>query len=176
MASRKVEGQTGLAVKAYERSLELDPNRADTLYNFANLIKDDDPGRAAEFHTTAVSSEPNAASAWHNYGTAFNSLTRYKDALLSLRFSLRLDPLVADVWCNLGLAYFGLEDFVSAERAFRHAIALDARHTASHTNLGNALIVSSSLKRLFYILRGCRAGPKLHTFSLESCFSIFTSR
>ena len=83
---------------------------------------------------------PNAPSAWHNYGTALNSLTHYEDALLALKQSLRQDPYVSDVWCNLGLAYFGLEDFLSAERAFRHAIALNASHAPSHTNLGNALI------------------------------------
>ena len=99
--------------------------------------------------------EPSAASAWHNYGTALNSLTQYEGALLALRLSLRLDPLVADVWCNLGLAYFGLEDFTNAERAFRHAISLEASHAPSHTNLGNALIsVLQPEEALQYLERG----------------------
>ena len=76
------------------------------------------------------------ASAWHNRGTALNTLTQFHDALAALNLSLRLDPLVADVWCNLGLAYFGLEEVVRT--AFRHAIALDASYAPSHTNLGNA--------------------------------------
>ena len=133
MVARKLVGETDRAVKAFERSLELDPNRADTLYNFANLLKDDDPERAANLYLRSLILEPSAPSAWHNYGTALNSLSQYPEALVVLRLSLRLDPLVADVWCNLGLAYFGLEDFVSAERAFRHAISLDARHATSHT-------------------------------------------
>ena len=140
MVARKVDGELGRATKAYERSLELDPDRADTLYNFANLLKDDDPDRAVLLYRRSLLLEPSQASAWHNYGTALNSLTAYEDALGALRLSLRLDPLVADVWCNLGLAYFGLEDFDSAEKAFRHAIALDASHAPSYTNLGNALI------------------------------------
>ena len=140
MVARKIEGEVGRAAQAYERSLELDPNRADTLYNYANLLKDNEPERAVPLYRRSLVLEPSAASGWHNYGTALNSLTKFQDALFALRLSLRLDPSVADVWCNLGLTYFGLEEFVSAERAFRHAIALDASHAASHTNLGNALI------------------------------------
>ena len=33
MVARKIEGEIERATKAYERSLELDPNRPDTLYN-----------------------------------------------------------------------------------------------------------------------------------------------
>ena len=140
MVARKIEGEIERATKAYERSLELDPNRPDTLYNFANLLKDDDPDRAILFYRKSLTIEPCAASAWHNYGTALNNLTQFDDALVALKISLRLDPDVADVWCNLGLAYFGLEDFASAESAFRLAISLDASHAPSYTNLGNALI------------------------------------
>ena len=155
MVARKLEGREGLAANAYERSLELNPNRADTLYNYANLLKDEAPERAAQLYRRSLVIEPTAASAWHNYGTALNSLKHFNDALVSLRLSLLLDPVVADVWCNLGLAYFGLEDFSSAERAFRHAIALDASHAASHTNLGNALIsVLQPEEALLFLERG----------------------
>ena len=58
------------------------PMSADTLYNFANLLKDDDPERAVTLYLRSLSIEPSAASAWHNYGTALNSLTHYPDALL----------------------------------------------------------------------------------------------
>ena len=155
MVARKVVSEYSRAVKAYERSLELEPDRADTLYNFANLVKDDDPDRAVGLYRRSLLLEPGHPSAWHNYGTALNSLSRYQDALVVLRLSLCIDPLVADVWCNLGLAYFGLEEFASAERAFRHAIALDASHAASHTNLGNALIsVLQPEEALLHLERG----------------------
>ena len=155
MVARQLAGQADLAARAYERSLELDPNRADTLYNFANLLKDDDPERAALLYRRSLVLETSAPSAWHNYGASLNSLTLYQDAVFSLRHSLLLDPFVADVWCNLGLAYFGLEEFCSAERAFRHAIALDASHAASHTNLGNALIsVLQPEEALLHLERG----------------------
>ena len=140
MSARQVEGELSRAAAAFERSIALDPNRPDTLYNYANLLKDDQPDRAVQIYQRSLFLEPSAAAAWHNYGSTLTSLNQYQNALFALRLSLTLDPLVADVWCNLGLAYFGLEDFGSAERAFRYAISLDASHAASHTNLGNALI------------------------------------
>ena len=155
MVASKVDGEIDRATRAYERSLILNPNRADTLYNFANMLKGDDPSTAVSLYRRSLVLVPTAASAWHNYGTALNSLTDYQCALDAFRISLRLDPFVADVWCNLGLAYFGLEDFVSAERAFRHAIALDASHAPSHTNLGNALInVLQPEEALLHLERG----------------------
>ena len=155
MVARKVAGEMDRALRAYERSLELDPNRPDTLYNFANFLKDDDPERAVSLYCRSLVLEPTSASAWHNYGTALNSLDKYREAVDALKLSLRLDPLVADVWCNLGLAYFGLEHFSVAERAFRYAISLDASHAASHTNLGNALIsVLQPEEALLYLERG----------------------
>ena len=181
MVARKVDGETARAATAFERSLELDPNRPDTLYNFANLLKDDDPERAVVLYRRSLVLEPSAASAWHNYGTALNSLTQYQEALGALRLSLRLDPLVADVWCNLGLSYFGLEDFASAERAFRHAIALDASHAPSHTNLGNALIsVLQPEEALQYLERGVELdqAPPTPCGTLPSpiCCSVTTPR
>ena len=54
MVARKLGGEIGRAERAYERSLELDPNRADTLYNFANLLKDDDPDRAVTLYRRSL--------------------------------------------------------------------------------------------------------------------------
>ena len=140
MVARQIEGELSRAAHAYERSLQIDSNRPDTLYNYANLLKEDDPEKAIYLYRRSLNIDPSSPSPWHNYGTALNSLSRYQEAIFALRISLCLDPCVADVWCNLGLSYFGLEDFSSAERAFRAAISLDACHAASHTNLGNALI------------------------------------
>ena len=150
-------------------SIELDPDRPDTLYNFANLLKDDEPDRAVIFYRRSLSLQPTAATTWHNYGSTLSNLTYYKEALISLRLSLCLDPGVADVWCNLGLAYFGLEDFVSAERAFRYAISLDASHAPSHTNLGNALI---SVLQPEEALRHLERGVELDQSSTHSLWNL----
>ena len=45
MAAR-VTGKHELACLAYEQALLIEPDRHDTLYNLANLIKEDQPGRS----------------------------------------------------------------------------------------------------------------------------------
>ena len=169
MVSRQMPAELERAVSAFERSIELEPNRPDTLYNYANLLKDDQPERAVIFYRRSLTLQPSAAAAWHNYGSTLSSLTSFREALISLKLSLRLDPLVADVWCNLGLAYFGLEDFITAERAFRHAIALDASHAPSHTNLGNALI---SVLQPEEALRHLERGVELDKSSTHSLWNL----
>ena len=169
MVACQLPGELPRAVAAYERSIALEPDRPDTLYNFANLLKDDEPERAVDFYRRSLKLEPSAAAAWHNYGSTLTNLTNYHEALSALRLSLRLDPHVADVWCNLGLAYFGLEDFTCAERAFRHAISLDASHAPSHTNLGNALI---SVLQPEEALRHLELGVELDQSSTHSLWNL----
>ena len=121
MVARQLPCELARAVAAFERSIELEPNRPDTLYNYANLLKDDEPERAVVFYRRSLSLQPDAAAAWHNYGSTLTNLTHYHDALAALRLSLRLDPLDSDVWCNLGWRILVLEEFNSAELAFRYA-------------------------------------------------------
>ena len=140
MVARKVKGKHQLACQAYQRALQIEPNRHDTLYNLANLIKDDHPEEADQLYRKSLAINPDSATTWHNLGVNLNSLNRYLEAVHPLKISLMLDALNPEVWCNLGLAYYGAEDFVSAERSFRHTIALDSKHSPGYQNLGNTLI------------------------------------
>ena len=88
----------------------LEPDRPDTLYNYANLLKDD-PERAVVFYLRSLKLQPDAAAAWHNYGSTLTNLTRYHEALFALRLSLCLDPLVADV-VQFGLGVLGLKNLI----------------------------------------------------------------
>ena len=68
MVARQVNGQHQLARQAYERALLIDPDRHDTLYNLANLIKDDQPEEAEHLYRRSLAINPNSASTWHNLG------------------------------------------------------------------------------------------------------------
>jgi len=155
MVARQLPGHEARAQQAYERALELDPNRADTLYNLGNLLKQDHPERAEHFYRRSLVLNPDAAACWHNLGIALCSQNRHGEALAPLGISLRLDPSEADVWCNLGMAFYGLEQFDKAESCFRFTIGLDANHAPSHLNLGNALIsVLQPEQAIHYLERG----------------------
>ena len=140
MVARQIKGHRALACSSYRRALQIEPNRPDTLYNLANLIKPDDPEEADRLYRKSLQINPNSASTWHNFGANLNALNRHSDSLFPLKLSLCMEADNPEVWCNLGLTYYGMEDYVKAERCFRHTIALDSLHSPGYQNLGNTLI------------------------------------
>ena len=130
----------------------IEPNRYDTLYNLANLIKDDQPEDADQLYRRSLVINPFSSSTWHNFGVNLNALNRPLDAVAPLKISLQLDASNPEVWCNLGLAYYGAEDFEKAERSFRHTISLDSKHSPGYQSLGNTLISALRAEEAIEIL------------------------
>ena len=113
MSSRQIEGQQSQLHLLLSAQLVLTLIVQILSITTQICLKDDNPERAVgDFICVVCHLKPSAAAAWHSYGSTLSNLSKYKDALISLRLSLCLDPCVADVWCNLGLAYFGPESFV----------------------------------------------------------------
>ena len=54
MSVRHLHNGEVRARNAYEKALEIDPLRADTLYNLANLVKDDDQERADDLYFRSI--------------------------------------------------------------------------------------------------------------------------
>ena len=140
MSARHLPSGESKAKAAYEKALVIDPERADTLYNLANLLKDEDQHRANSLYYKSLLLHPCGAECWHNYGSNLTDLHCQENAIRALKISIFLDPTVADVWCNLGLALYGLDRFDEAERCFRFSLSMDQSHAQSHINLGNTLI------------------------------------
>ena len=169
MVARQVDGKHQLARQAYERALQIEPDRHDTIFNLANLIKDHQPEEADKLYRRSLSINPKNASAWHNFGVNLNALNRPLDAIKPLKISLQIDPVNPEVWCNLGLAFYGAEDFVKAERSFRHTIALDSRHSPGYQNLGNTLISALRPEEAIEILE---TGLELDSSSTHSLWNL----
>tara|TARA_B100000674_G_C37979240_1_gene981101 strand:- start:979 stop:2727 length:1749 start_codon:yes stop_codon:yes gene_type:complete len=141
MVMRRLPDLLPDAIQAFRAAIRIEPERADTYYNLANLLADQDRQLEAErSFQLSLSLNPKASLAWHNLGICFNNQQQFGKARDALQRSVELDPNSADAWCNLGLAYFGLEEFPEAQAQFAHAISLDQKHGASHVNMGNALI------------------------------------
>ena len=150
-----------LELEAYE-SLLIEPERL-TLYNLANLLKDDDQERADALYSRSLHLNAWGAECWHNYGSNLTNLHSQEIAIKALKISLFLEPNVADVWCNLGLAYYGLDRFEEAERCFRFSLSMDTSHAQSHINLGNTLInVFRPEEAIVLLERGLELDPSSH--------------
>ena len=140
MVCRQIPGMENMARKAYEQSIEINPNQNDCLYNLANLIVDDDPHSALDYYIRSLKIQPMMASAWHNLGKLYLDLDCLDSAFKCLNKSLCLDSSVADVWCNLGLTYLASQNYQATEKCFRHAISLDSNHSESHINMGSIMM------------------------------------
>ena len=163
MSVRHLKSGQSRAKEAYEKALLIEPERADTLYNLANLLKDDDQERADALYSRSLHLNAWGAECWHNYGSNLTNLHSQEIAIKALKISLFLEPNVADVWCNLGLAYYGLDRFEEAERCFRFSLSMDTSHAQSHINLGNTLInVFRPEEAIVLLERGLELDPSSH--------------
>ena len=163
MSVRHLASGESRAKAAYEKALILDPERADTLYNLANLLKDEDQKRADQLYFKSICLNAWGAECWHNYGSNLTNLHYQEHAIEALKTSICLDPKVADVWCNLGLAYYGIDRFDEAERCFRFSLSMDTSHAQSHINLGNTLIsVFRPDEAVVLLERGLKLDPSSH--------------
>ena len=122
MAARKLPDQLDLAQEAYERAVELEPNRSDALYNLGNLYRENRPLDAERCYKASLNLAPEQPMAWHNYGILLVHDLRLKEAHDALKRSLKLDPKDAAVWCNLALAFFSDRCMAPAKRALLEAI------------------------------------------------------
>ena len=163
MSVRHLTSGESRARAAYEKALSIDPQRADTLYNLANLLKDEDHERADKLYSESLRLNPWGSECWHNYGSNLTNLHSQESAICALKTSIFLDPKVADVWCNLGLAYYGLDEFEEAERCFRLSLSMDKSHAQSHINLGNTLInVFRPDEAVVLLEKGLELDPSSH--------------
>lgn len=163
MSVRHLPSGEAKAREAYEKALIIDPQRADTLYNLANLLKDEDQQRADQLYSQSLRLNPWGAECWHNYGSNLTNLHHQEASIHALKTSIYLDPDVADVWCNLGLAYYGLDRFDEAERCFRFSLSMDKSHAQSHINLGNTLInIFRPDEAVVLLERGLELDPSSH--------------
>lgn len=163
MSAKHLENGESKARVAYEKALEIDPSRADTLYNLANLLKDDDHERADQLYRESLLLHAWGPECWHNYGSNLTNLHQQENAIQALKISIYLDPSVADVWCNLGLAYYGLDRFDESERCFRLSLSMDTSHAQSHINLGNTLMsVFRPDEAVVLLEKGLELDPSSH--------------
>lgn len=125
MAARKVPDQHALAQQAYERALELEPQRSDAYYNLGNLYREERPLDAERCYRASINLMPEQPMAWHNYGILLVHDLRLLEARDAFQLSLKLDPSVAAVWCNLALALFADRRMNAARLALHKAVLLE---------------------------------------------------
>ena len=94
MSVRHLPSGESKAREAYEKALSIDPHRADTLYNLANFLKDEDHERADQLYSQSLRLNAWGAECWHNYGSNLEQFALSRECNTGLKTSIYLDPML----------------------------------------------------------------------------------
>jgi tetratricopeptide (TPR) repeat protein len=149
------KGQTGGALAAFRRALELKLDYAEAHNNYGMaLAKRGESEEALREFKEALRLKPNLATAHNNLGIALREKGQIAESRAELFEALRLSPDYADAHYNLGLALDEAGDLQGAEREYRSALRSDPFHARARSALGSLLLRLGKLRE---------AGEEFHT-------------
>lgn len=99
------------AIRAYERSLELDPHHVGALINLGNVhYRLGRVDEARRLYELALALDPENPNVHYNLGNVFDDLEDHRSAIRFFESAIRLRPDSGDAHFNLGLVYDRLGD------------------------------------------------------------------
>ena len=118
-------------------SLERNPQSADTLYELALVLQQENKSRESlETYTRAAQiQKPNVAQL-RSVALDYVLLDDYDDAVRWLRVALGMEPNNTDVLYSLGRCFYTKNLFPDAEKVYLRVLALDPNHLKAEENLG----------------------------------------
>ncbi len=133
-------GKHDEAIKAYDRSISINPQYAEAWINKGNALyglgKYDE---AIKAYDQAISINPQFAEAWYNKGNALYGLGKYDEAIKAYDQAISINPQFAEAWNNKGNALYGLGKYDEAIKAYDQAISINPQYAEAWSNKGNAL-------------------------------------
>jgi tetratricopeptide (TPR) repeat protein len=128
------------SVRAFQQSLQLDPNSIAAHNNLGMLWQDQnqDSLAIAEFEA-AVSVSPDFELGHFNLANALARVGRLDEAIAHYQAAARLNPRRAESFNGLGLCYVRQGKMEEAARQFRKVIELVPRSAEAYEYLGNTL-------------------------------------
>jgi tetratricopeptide (TPR) repeat protein len=158
-----------LAVKAFERSLELRPRDPQTLHLLAASLSN--LGRyeeAEKQERLVVTLRPNDKYAHKGLGLICLELKKWTEAEGAYRAAVKLDPKDAEFHNGLGLSLFRQDKWALAEPEFRQAVALNNTVIAHVLNVGAALLKQGKREEAKpFVQEARRMGLKEHWAIVE---------
>jgi tetratricopeptide (TPR) repeat protein len=139
-ATRKYLEYWQESARLFEHMLSLTPNSPIVLYNFANVLSEQNKlNDAIDFYQRALKIRPDYADARNNLGTAFELEGRIDDAINCYRQALQLKPDSSVICYNLGHIHQSTGKLDEAVNYYRQAIQLKPDYLDAQNNLGICL-------------------------------------
>jgi tetratricopeptide (TPR) repeat protein len=124
----------------YCRALAIEPNNADTLYNYGNArYAAGQIDAAIAIYREGLSKQPDYAEMHNNLGNALRGIGELEEAAGSYRRAIALSPDLVQAYNNLGSTLCLLDRADAAVDCHRRAIEINPDDAASLVGLGHAL-------------------------------------
>lgn len=123
------------AARLLSHALKLSPDFTDAQYNFARLILDEHPAKAAELLSQVVRSRPQWVDAYRLYAKAQAKNGEHTAALGILTQALETAPAEANLRNDLGLIQLEMGNLSASKQAFESTLALEPNHVHALYNL-----------------------------------------
>jgi tetratricopeptide (TPR) repeat protein len=129
------------ALGCYQKSIQINPDYAETHYNLGILLSDlKRPQEAEEEYRSALRINPDYAEVHNNLGILLSDLKRPQEAEEEYRSALRINPDYAEAHYNLGNLLSDLKRPQEAEEEYRSALRINPDYAEAHGNLGILLV------------------------------------
>jgi tetratricopeptide (TPR) repeat protein len=142
LACESHKGARAEAIDAYDRALQVDPQRVDVLLNCGTLYYEDgNLQKASEYFRRAITLDANNPLAHFNLGSVLDELGDVEASRQHLRLAVRLRPDYPDAHYNLAFVCEKLRAFSEAQEHWQAYVRLDpagswasyARHRLAST-------------------------------------------
>ncbi|HEX4029992.1 MAG TPA: tetratricopeptide repeat protein [Terracidiphilus sp.] len=118
-------------------SLQQNPQSADTLYELALVLRQQNKSRESlETYTRAAQIQKPDVAELRSVALDYVLLNDYDDAVRWLRIALGMEPNNTDVLYSLGRCLYTQNLFSDAEKVYLRLLALDPTHLKAEENLG----------------------------------------
>ena len=142
-------GQIEMAMEAYSRVIELNPNNPNA-YNNRGVAYNarGDFDRAVEDYTKVIELNPDDAIAYNNRGGVYYLKGEYDSAIVDFSKAIELNPDYAIAYNNRGVAYHLKKEYDSAIEDYTKAIELNPDYAIAYNNRGKAYGVKDEVDGL----------------------------
>ena len=135
------QGDFRIAVKNYDRALEIDPEKVTALVHRAIGLSMMEQGKEAiKSAKKATKLAPNDIEVWRVLADVNLRFGKQRSAMKALKKASQVDPHDASVENTMGMVEFKAGRLKDAAAHFRRALVRDKKHTSALQNLGFVLM------------------------------------